>query len=79
MPAMADSKVASAATALEPHGSGSCRTKTGDVDIRATVDALINIASKPSWKAREWDWDARDYPDWDWDLNEIPPHHDSHE
>ena len=64
MPAMADSKVASAATALDPHGYGSFRTKTGEVDIRATVDALTNIAGAHSWYAREWDWDASDYPNW---------------
>ena len=65
--------MASAATALEPRrkggrpqGSGSFRTKPVDFDIRATVDALVNIASKP-WYVHHWDWDASDYPDWDWD------------
>ena len=75
---MADSKVTSAATALEPmrkrgrpKGSGSFRTKTGEVDIRATVDALTNIAA--SCYAREWDWDANDYPSLDWDVSYSPP------
>ena len=70
---MAYSKVASAATALDPHGYGSFRTKTGEVDMRATVDALTNIAGAPSWYAREWDWDASDYLDWDCDKRYCPP------
>ena len=72
--------MASAATAVvpmrkrgRPTGSGSFRKKTGEVDIRATVDALTNIAGAPSWYAREWDWDASDYPDWDWDVSYSPP------
>ena len=47
MPAMADSKVASAATALEPHGYGSFRTKTAKFDIVVDVDALADIACQP--------------------------------
>ena len=79
---MADSNVTSAATALKPMrkpgrptGSGSFRTKPVDFDIRATVDALVNIASKPGY-VHHWDWDANDYPDWDddcWDVDEVPP------
>ena len=76
---MADSKVASAATALEPMrkpgGSGGIRTKTFKVDIRATVEALINIASR-DWDSSDWewdwDWDASDYPTLEWDLSEVP-------
>ena len=78
---MADSKVASAATAFEPmrkrgrpQGSGGIRTETVNFSIRATVDALINIASKPSWpKVPEWGWDASDYREWDGPLGYIPP------
>ena len=81
---MADSKVTSAATALEPMrkpgGSGGTRTETVKVDIRATVEALIHIASR-DWDSSDWewdwDWDACDYPDWEWDLSEKPPHHGS--
>ena len=74
---MADSNVASAATAFEPMrkpgrptGSGSIMTKTAKFDIGATVDELTYIASGAPWY---WDWDASDYPANDWDLSEVPP------
>jgi hypothetical protein len=64
---MAGSKMASAATALEPMkkrgrptGSGCIMTKPVDFDIEDAVDALSDIACQPP--QGPWNWDGSTYP-----------------
>ena len=57
MPAMADSNVASAATALENEINPAISIEFFE---RAAMDALSHIACQPP--EGPWDWDARQYP-----------------